>query len=72
MGRTQIVQGFWFTPVVEPQHEGAFLTQRMYDAVADGGASQVPIMMGLMSEEQLSKAQCKYKLTKITPSFFEF
>nr|WCC58164.1 carboxylesterase [Pharsalia antennata] len=57
VGRTQIVQGFWFTPVVEPDHEGAFLTRRMYDAVASGGVSQVPMMMGLMSEEQLSKAQ---------------
>ncbi|KAJ8919908.1 hypothetical protein NQ315_006437 [Exocentrus adspersus] len=57
VGHTQIVQGFWFTPVVEPEHDGAFLTQRMYNAVATGGVNQVPIIMGLMSEEQLSKAQ---------------
>uniref|UniRef100_V5I8T2 Carboxylic ester hydrolase n=1 Tax=Anoplophora glabripennis TaxID=217634 RepID=V5I8T2_ANOGL len=57
VGRTQIVQGFWFTPVVDPDHEGAFLTRRMYDAIADGSVSQVPMLMGLMSEEQLSKAQ---------------
>ncbi|XP_023310181.1 cholinesterase 1 [Anoplophora glabripennis] len=57
IGRDQIVQGFMFAPVVEPDHEGAFLTQRMYDAVAAGGASPVPLMIGIMSEEQLQRAE---------------
>lgn len=51
-----MVQGFMYAPVVEPNHEGAFLTERMYDAVSSGGVSSVPLLIGIMSEEQISKA----------------
>ncbi|KAJ8911438.1 hypothetical protein NQ315_013883 [Exocentrus adspersus] len=56
LGRDQMVQGFMYAPVVEDEHEGAFLTQRQYDAVASGGTNPVPLLIGIMSEEQLSKA----------------
>lgn len=57
IGRDELVQGFRFAPVVEPDHDGAFLSQRMYDAVAAGGVSPVPLMIGIMSEEQLIRAE---------------
>lgn len=59
-----MVQGFQFAPVVEPIHDGAFLTQRMYDAVAAGGANSVPLMMGVMSEEQIQRAEGSLNILK--------
>ncbi|KAJ8919907.1 hypothetical protein NQ315_006436 [Exocentrus adspersus] len=56
IGRDQLVQGFEFAPVVEPESESAFLTGRQYDLIEDGSISTVPLMIGYMSEEQISRA----------------
>ncbi|KAJ8932316.1 hypothetical protein NQ318_011939 [Aromia moschata] len=52
----QMVQGFWFTPVVEAEHETAFITEEMYTSVANGVVNDVPLLMGITSEEQVYKA----------------
>lgn len=54
------MQGFEFAPVIEPVHNGAFITERMYEAVEKGHMSRVPLLMGVASEEMLSRGQCEY------------
>ncbi|XP_057652549.1 juvenile hormone esterase-like [Diorhabda carinulata] len=49
----QIIQGYQFTPVIEPEHENAFITERMYDALVDGKLQRVPLIMGICSEEMI-------------------
>jgi carboxylesterase type B len=49
----QIVQGFQYTPVIEPEHENAFITERMYDAVVNGSLQRVPLIIGICSEEMI-------------------
>ncbi|KAG5867047.1 hypothetical protein JTB14_012554 [Gonioctena quinquepunctata] len=50
----QDFQGFFFTPVVEPEHETAFFTENPYEAIEKGRMNRVPLMMGFCSEEFLS------------------
>lgn len=42
-----------FTPVIEPEHENAFITERMYDALENGQMQKVPLMIGICSEEMI-------------------
>lgn len=49
----QINQGFWFTPVIEPAHDGAFITENQYGAIQTGHMNRVPLMIGICSEEQI-------------------
>lgn len=53
MYNIQILQGFFFTPVIEPEHEGAFITELQYEAIQKGHMSRVPLMIGITSEEQI-------------------
>nr|AIY68354.1 esterase [Leptinotarsa decemlineata] len=55
-GNEQIIQGFRFTPVVEPDHENAFITEMMYPAIEKGHMNRVPLMMGICSEEAIARA----------------
>ncbi|XP_072378258.1 para-nitrobenzyl esterase-like [Diabrotica undecimpunctata] len=50
---SEIINGFLFTPVVENEHETAFLTERMYAAIENGHAQRVPLLMGINSEEMI-------------------
>ncbi|XP_028139197.2 juvenile hormone esterase [Diabrotica virgifera virgifera] len=52
----QIVQGFQFTPVIEPNHDDAFITKKMYDALIDGEMQRVPLIIGICSEEMIWNA----------------
>jgi len=49
----QIQQGFYFAPVIEIEHEDAFLSQSMYESVKNGNINDVKIILGLNSEEML-------------------
>ncbi|XP_050303276.1 juvenile hormone esterase-like [Anthonomus grandis grandis] len=40
-------------PVVEPEHDGAFITQKMFEAFAAGNYNKVPVIIGCNSEEDL-------------------
>ncbi|KAJ8925574.1 hypothetical protein NQ315_009414 [Exocentrus adspersus] len=45
-----------WAPVVEPEHEGAFITDSMYEMVKNGRINKVPLIIGINSEEYISKA----------------
>nr|XP_023018363.1 venom carboxylesterase-6-like [Leptinotarsa decemlineata] len=52
-------------PVIEIEHEGAFITESMYEAVKHGRINKVPLLIGFNSEEEISKAaDLKYLSTK--------
>lgn len=53
----ELMQGFEFTPVIETEHPKAFITENMYVAVEQGHMNRVPLMIGVVSEELLSRAQ---------------
>ncbi|XP_057652547.1 juvenile hormone esterase-like [Diorhabda carinulata] len=55
-GNEQIIQGFWFTPVIEPNHENAFITENQYSALESGHMNRVPLMIGITSEEAIARA----------------
>lgn len=58
----QQLQGYWFTPVIEPAHDGAFITESQYAAVQNGQMNKVPLMIGITSEEQIWWARGEFKI----------
>ncbi|CAG9824761.1 unnamed protein product [Phaedon cochleariae] len=50
----QIIQGFLFAPTIEPEHENAFISESMYEAVEKGHMNRAPMMIGICSEEGLT------------------
>lgn len=57
---TEILQGYWFTPVIEPEHEGAFITELQYASIKNGHTNKVPLMIGICSEEQIGWASGEF------------
>ncbi|KAJ8940289.1 hypothetical protein NQ318_000111 [Aromia moschata] len=55
-GSMILSEGSWFAPVIECQHENAFITDYMYSSVENGDINKVPIIVGIMSEEAVSQA----------------
>ncbi|KAJ8977382.1 hypothetical protein NQ317_001983 [Molorchus minor] len=51
-----IIQGFYYAPVIEIEHKGAFLTEYQYTLVESGNFTKVPLVIGICSEESLSRA----------------
>ncbi|CAG9819294.1 unnamed protein product [Phaedon cochleariae] len=49
------IQGFLFSPVIEPEHGEAFLTENMYSAIKEGRMNRVPLLIGIGSEEGFNK-----------------
>ncbi|XP_050499760.1 juvenile hormone esterase [Diabrotica virgifera virgifera] len=49
----QLISGFMFAPVIEPEGEDALITEPMYSALDNGHMLQVPIMIGISSEERI-------------------
>lgn len=52
-------EGSFFAPVIECDHEDAFVTERMYGSLEEGNFNKVPLMVGMMSEEAVSQAAGK-------------
>ncbi|KAJ3667200.1 hypothetical protein Zmor_002600 [Zophobas morio] len=52
----QINQGFFYAPVLESEHEDAFITRKMYGDLKSGNFVKVPIMIGITSEESAEDA----------------
>ncbi|KAJ8945248.1 hypothetical protein NQ318_016668 [Aromia moschata] len=46
-----IINGIPFAPATEPQHEGAFITEKNHKALAEGKIVKVPYIIGFNSEE---------------------
>lgn len=42
------------------EHEGAFITEPMYEAIKNGRVLKVPVLMGICSEEALFVAKSEY------------
>lgn len=51
-------------PVVEVENDNAFITEKMYEAFAEGNYNQVPVIIGSNSEEDVFILQCKYTITE--------
>lgn len=62
-------EGSWFAPVIEGDHEDAFITERMYESLEKGNFNKVPLMLGMMSEEAVGQAGGKY--TRYLCSIYE-
>jgi carboxylesterase type B len=62
---TEILQGFYWAPVVEVKNPDAFLTKKMYGLLQAGNVVGVPILMGMTSEEGLAYNQSDYSFKSI-------
>lgn len=47
---------FHQVPVIEADHEDAFITEKMYVLIRSGNFTKVPLLMGINSEESLYDA----------------
>ncbi|RZB39577.1 venom carboxylesterase-6-like, partial [Asbolus verrucosus] len=52
----QISQGYFYSPVIEPEHDDAFITGKMYSDLESGNFIKVPILIGITSEESIEEA----------------
>lgn len=55
-----IIQGPYFGPVIEPDVDDAYISEKMYQSFATGDFNQVPFMTGINSEEGLFYVVGKY------------
>lgn len=62
IGNEQIIEGFFYAPVIEPDVEDAFITESMYDSLSNGNFNKVTSMFGICSEEAINRAACKTEL----------
>ncbi|CAH1113442.1 unnamed protein product [Psylliodes chrysocephalus] len=53
-----------FAPVIEVPHDGAFISENMYDNALNGNFNKVPVLMGINSEEGIG-------LGRDMPSFLQ-
>lgn len=44
-----------FAPVIEQNHPNAIITKSMYESVSQGDVNRVPLIIGMNSEEEISK-----------------
>jgi hypothetical protein len=49
----EILQGFYWAPVVEVKNVDAFITKNMYGLLQAGNVIKVPTLIGITSEENL-------------------
>ncbi|XP_060530882.1 venom carboxylesterase-6-like isoform X2 [Cylas formicarius] len=52
-GNIEISKGFYYTPVIEPDGDDAFLTEKMFEKFKNGSFVKVPVLMGVTSEESI-------------------
>lgn len=65
----QYIDGLIFAPVIEPEAEDAFIYDLMYTSFENGNFNQVPLLIGISSEEGLSwveKSTIKFCSTYLT------
>ncbi|CAH1102476.1 unnamed protein product [Psylliodes chrysocephalus] len=60
VGTEELVQGFFWAPVIEHEHDGAFITESPYQAVESGKMARVPLLIGINSEEALDRITYGY------------
>ncbi|XP_049821146.1 juvenile hormone esterase-like isoform X2 [Aethina tumida] len=59
----EMAQGFHFAPVVEPEHDDAFITETAYESLESGNINKVPLIIGMTSEEGLYRLNNGYYQT---------
>ncbi|KAJ8950572.1 hypothetical protein NQ318_015705 [Aromia moschata] len=52
----EIMDGFIYAPVIEVDHDDAFFTERQYEVLSSGDFNQVPLLIGICSEEAIQNA----------------
>ncbi|KAJ8921363.1 hypothetical protein NQ315_002978 [Exocentrus adspersus] len=62
-------EGFTWAPVIEPAHESAFLTKNQHELLESGDINQVPLVIGICSEEDINKASDLESLKKQGSSY---
>nr|CAI5868612.1 unnamed protein product [Callosobruchus analis] len=70
-GYTQLYQGFFFAPVYEHEHDGAFITKRAYEALEEGDFNKVSVMLSATSEEDYFYMDNQGNLGQISKRFTE-
>ncbi|CAG9769134.1 unnamed protein product [Ceutorhynchus assimilis] len=53
----QISKGFFYAPIKEVPHNGAFLTEPQYESFASGKYNHLPVLIGNTDEESLALAR---------------
>lgn len=56
----QIGQGNIYAPVIEPEHDGAFVTDYIHESFKNGNFNIVPTIVGFNSAERISEAASRY------------
>ncbi|XP_056641583.1 uncharacterized protein LOC130448317 [Diorhabda sublineata] len=65
----QIQNGVYFGPVIENEHEGAFVTKPMYELLKNGEINDVTLLLGVSTEEMLSTVSDLEGLKNTTITF---
>ncbi|CAH1975183.1 unnamed protein product [Acanthoscelides obtectus] len=69
----QLFQGFFFAPVYEHEHDGAFITKPTYEALDQGDFTKIPILLGATSEEYYfyldDKENLNHIIERLTESY---
>lgn len=58
-----------FAPVIEQNHPGSIITKPMYESVSKGDINRVPLIIGMNSEEEISKIAGRYSSSICNKSF---
>ncbi|KAJ8920363.1 hypothetical protein NQ315_005227, partial [Exocentrus adspersus] len=67
----QLQQGFFYAPVIEHKHEGAFITEKQLELIRKGDFNKVPLLIGFNSEESYFYMSNKEGLDWLAQSFDE-
>lgn len=65
----QIQKGVYFGPVIEHEHEGAFITKSMYELLENGEINDVKLLIGVNTEEMLTSVSDPGNLFNTTVIF---
>ncbi|XP_060530981.1 esterase E4-like [Cylas formicarius] len=68
----QISKGFFYAPVLEVEHESAFITERIYELFENGRFNKVPVIMGINAEESIGLLENGDVLSEIFNDYDNF
>lgn len=59
----QIQNGFYYSPVLEPDHDDAFITKSMYESFVSGDFNKVTTIIGMNAEEGMMEYNANFQDT---------
>ncbi|KAJ8950573.1 hypothetical protein NQ318_015706 [Aromia moschata] len=71
INQDESVQGFFFSPVIEVEHDEAFITENQYTLLEKGDFNKVPLIIGICSEESIGRASNLTNFEKTVTEFEE-